>query len=144
VLFLPQEAIETVRREGEKAYPAECCGLLIGRASGGEYRVAWAFPCRNLYEGESDHRYEIDPYDFIRADRFARQRGMDVIGAYHSHPDHDPRPSQCDAQHAFGGFPYLIVSVQKGRAGEMRSWLFVEGEGFYEQKIVPLSESSLA
>lgn len=144
MLFLPQHAIQTVRSEGEKAYPGECCGLLIGLASRGEYRVASAYPCRNLFAGKSDHRYEIDPHDFLRADRWARDQGMDVIGAYHSHPDHDPRPSQCDAEHAFGGFPYLIVSVQKGRAREMRSWLYCGEGGFREQVIVPLSDSSLA
>ena len=86
--------------------------------------------------GEADDRYEIDPHDFLRADRLAGEQGLEVIGAYHSHPDLPPVPSPVDAQEAFGGFAYVIVEVRKGRAAEMRSWLFFDDEGFREQTIV--------
>ena len=64
------------------------------------------------------------------------EQGLEVIGAYHSHPDLPPVPSPVDAQEAFGGFAYVIVEVRKGRAAEMRSWLFFDDEGFREQTIV--------
>lgn len=139
MLYLPQSAIEVIRREGEKAYPAECCGLLIGSITGDAYRVVRVHPCRNLRQEEADDRFEIDPKDYLEADRLARSEGLEVIGAYHSHPDHAPRPSRFDAAAAFSGFAYVIVAVRQGKAAGMRSWLYFGDEGYREQVIVPVA-----
>lgn len=136
MLYLSQESAGIIRREGEKAYPGECCGLLIGSVSGEEYRVARVHPCRNLRQQEADDRFEVDPKDFLEADRLAREQGLEVIGVYHSHPDHAPRPSRFDAAAAFSGFAYIIVAVRLGKAANMRSWLYFGDEGYREQRIV--------
>ena len=142
MIELPESGDQRIRREGEKAYPGECCGLLIGRVTGREtsrFHVVSAFPCRNVRGGEADDRFEIDPQDFLRADRLAREQGLEVIGCYHSHPDNPPSPSHVDAQAAFGGFAYVIVEVQNGRAAGMRSWLYLGEEGFRVQPIVQVT-----
>lgn len=82
----------------------------------------------------ANDRYEVDPQDFLRADRLARERGLEVIGAYHSHPDHPPSPSRVDAEEAIDGFIYVIVAVKMGQATEMRSWFF-RGDDFRELAI---------
>jgi len=139
-LYLSERSMEIIRREGEKSYPGECCGLLVGKIEGESYRVAWVHPCRNLRQGEADDRFEVDPKDYLEADRRAREQGLEVIGAYHSHPDHAPRPSRFDAAAAFPGFAYVIVAVRQGRAAGMRSWLYFGEEGYREQVIVPVTD----
>lgn len=135
-LYLPRSEREKVAAEAEKAYPGECCGLLVGAIDDGGYRVARAEPCRNLRQGERDDRFELDPRDFLRVDKAAREEGLEVIGVYHSHPDHAPRPSRFDAAAAFPGFAYLIVAARSGKAAGMRSWLLDPDGGFEEQLVL--------
>lgn len=136
VIEFADGVIPVIRREGERAYPAECCGLLIGRAAEERYFVASAYPCRNLKADEAA-RYEVDPRDFLRADRLAREQGLDVIGAYHSHPDQPPAPSPVDAREALQGFVYVIVEVRAGKASELRSWLCTGDQRFRELEVRP-------
>ena len=77
---------------------------------------------QNLRNDSPQNRYEISPQDYIRADREARQAGLDIVGFYHSHPDHPARPSQFDLDNAWPELIYVIVSVNKGQAGEMTAW----------------------
>lgn len=137
VIEFADAAIQTIRHEGEKAYPRECCGLLLGRTAGGRLAVASAFPCRNLKADVSYDRYEVDPRDFLRADRLARDQGLEVIGAYHSHPDQPAKPSPVDARESLQGFLYVIVEVREGRAGRVRSWLALGDGEFRELAIRP-------
>lgn len=135
-LYLPEGEREKLAAEAEKAYPGECCGLLVGAIDGEGYRVAWTEACRNLRQSERDDRFELDPRDFLRVDKAAREAGLEVIGVYHSHPDHAPRPSRFDAAAAHPGFAYVIVAVRSGRAAGMRSWLLDLDGGFDEQPIL--------
>jgi len=135
-LRLPQAALEQIRADGERAYPGECCGLLVGTMDPATYDVVRAEPCTNLREGEADDRFELDPKDYLDVDRRARNDGLEIIGVYHSHPDHAPRPSRFDAEAAFPGFAYVIVAVRSGKAAGMRSWLLDDSGAFREQVIV--------
>lgn len=145
-LLLPPSQRERIARHGEEAYPGECCGLLVGTlrpgrdGEGDTYVVARAEPCRNLRAGEANDRFELDPQDFLRVDADAQRDGLEVIGVYHSHPDHAPRPSRFDAAGAFPGFAYLIVAVRSGRAAGMRSWLLAPDGAFVEQVIEAAGE----
>lgn len=126
---------QRIASHAEEKYPGECCGLLVGVIEDDAYRVHRAEPCANLREGEADDRFELDPADYLRVDRMARELGWEVIGVYHSHPDHAPRPSRFDAAAAFPGFAYLIVAVRSGKAAGMRSWLLGDDGAFVEQEI---------
>ena len=107
----------------ERAYPNEGGGFLLGAASGGAVRIADAIPIANVFAAEEQHhRYAMTPQDWARLEDEADQRGLALVGYYHSHPDSPAVPSAYDRDHALPNFAYLITSVQAGAAVEMRAW----------------------
>jgi len=124
MLYLTNEHIEQIERHGEQTYPFECGGMLIGHfAAGGEKSIVELLPMENASEESTRHnRVLILPKDVLRAERYAREKTLDVIGYYHSHPDHPAIPSQFDLDHALPVWSYIIVSVEKGRAVDLRAW----------------------
>lgn len=117
------DVLDAVRRHAEETYPEECCGLLVGRPLDGENEVAGARPAENRNENRRVDRYIIDPEDYRAIDRDARREGLDIVGIYHSHPDHPAEPSRTDLEQAtFPGYTYVIVSVQDGRAADLTAW----------------------
>lgn len=120
---LTAEQAETIRREGARAYPAECCGLLIGSIEQGERRVAEVVPVRNDRRGEDGRRgFRISPEAYWRLERRARLAGRKIVGVYHSHPDGPADPSEADVEDAWTRLSYLILEVTDGRPGALRSW----------------------
>ena len=117
-------------------YPHECCGLLLGRAGDGVVRVEEVVQARNVNAERRRDRYEIDPEDFLRADALSRQRGLDIVGVWHTHPDHPARPSETDRESAWPGWSYLILSVGAEGVQAMRSWR-LDGHGFVEEALRP-------
>lgn len=107
-----------IRRHGEETFPHECCGALIG--SGG--RVAEVFALPNTTEEGPRRRFLVRASDYRLAEQRASERHGELLGFYHSHPDHPARPSQFDLDHAWPTFAYIIVSVMSGRAGDMTVW----------------------
>jgi proteasome lid subunit RPN8/RPN11 len=115
-----------IRRHGEEAYPHECCGILIG-ASDGETRVVRSIVrCVNTRTDSPQDRYDIDPRELITAQRVARERGQEIVGFYHSHPDHPAHWSKTDLEQAlWTGYSYVITSVEKGKAAATKSFVLV-------------------
>ena len=124
MLYLTNEHIKQIERHGEQTYPFECGGMLIGHfAAGGEKSIVELLPMENASEESEKHnRVLILPKDVLQAERYAREKTLDVIGYYHSHPDHPARPSQFDLDHALPVWTYIIVSVSKGKAVDVRAW----------------------
>ncbi len=124
MIELKQNQEEEIRQHGERDYPYECCGLLIGRFSdGGSKIVAETYPISNAREEEAKrNRFLIRPEELMRGERHARERKLDVVGFYHSHPDHPAVPSQYDLDHAWPTYSYIIVSVREGQATDLFSW----------------------
>ena len=124
MLILPDEWEAAIRAEGEAAYPNECCGVLIGEIDdAGSKSVKRAVAIHNAREdSEQYHRFLITPEDMLRAEQTARASKLDVIGFYHSHPDHPAIPSGYDKDHALPFYSYVIVSVQHSMAKELTSW----------------------
>lgn len=118
-------AWEKMRRHGEQSYPQECCGVLLGNTrGGGERLVLRAEPCRNACTGTLHNRYSIDPRDLIRIQFDSREEGLEILGFYHSHPDHPAAWSPTDLQEAYWiGRSYVITSVLNGRAEETSSFV---------------------
>ena len=121
-LKLGRTEIEQVHDHVRRAYPEEGCGLLVGRESGGERRVERVVGTENLDPGARERRYVIAPEEFLAAERRARDDGLEVLGFFHSHPDHPARPSAFDLERAWAYYSYLIVCVSKGDVTEQRSW----------------------
>jgi proteasome lid subunit RPN8/RPN11 len=121
----------------EASYPNECCGLMIGALEDGA-RIVHAFrKCRNLNTERARDRYEMDPMDMLRVQREFENSSWDIIGIYHSHPDHPSRPSQTDTERAWPDYSYVIISVRQGVVASANSWVLNEGERkFYEEPLV--------
>jgi len=124
MLKLSSELEKIIRAEGETAYPNECCGILIGDVDNAGVKTAMrGIPINNASEGsEQYHRFLIKPEDMMKAEQTARSMKLDVIGFYHSHPDHPSAPSGYDKDHALPFYSYVIVSVDKGKAQILTSW----------------------
>lgn len=116
--------LEAMRTHGERDYPHECCGLLIGRFSGnGSKVVSETYPISNAREEEHKrNRFLIRPEELLRGERYAREKDLEVVGFYHSHPDAEARPSAYDLEHAWPTYSYVIVSVREAYAQDLRSW----------------------
>ena len=120
-LQMSQEILELLRVHGEATYPHECCGILLGSTSEGALVVRHALPVGNTRLDSAHNRYNIEPADLIRAQREGRARGLDIVGFYHSHPDHPAFPSPTDLAEAhWYGCAYVITSVD-GRADKPRA-----------------------
>jgi proteasome lid subunit RPN8/RPN11 len=152
MITFSQEVREAIAAHATSAYPDECVGLLLGRIEGHDKHITVAFPVENRWSGqvtlsETDNpesrrdRFYIDPRDYLRADRAAREQALDIVGCYHSHPDHPAVPSERDrvgAQGVGGGpsFSFVIQSVHAGNAAEIASWLLSEdGERFVAEEL---------
>jgi proteasome lid subunit RPN8/RPN11 len=114
--------LDEIRRHGERAYPAECCGALVGRAGEDGKEVVRLAPAVNR-RTDDPHRYLIAPDDLRRLEAEVRAEALQVVGYYHSHPDHPARPSGFDTEHAWPWYSYLIVRVDHGRAADAASWV---------------------
>jgi proteasome lid subunit RPN8/RPN11 len=139
MLEINAELRKIIMDEGEKAYPRECCGFVLGRLlEEGTRKTEVLIPIDNAREAEEQyHRFSIEPEDFMKAEKEARVLGMDIIGFYHSHPDHPARPSDYDREQALPCYSYLIVSVGRGKAEVLTSWeLAADRSAFTEEKIV--------
>lgn len=147
MLRLSSEAAAAVAAHAEATYPDECVGLLFGSIEGAVKTAMAAYGVENRWAGqvslaESDDptsrrdRFFLDPRDYLRADREARARGLEIMGCYHSHPDHPAVPSERDrvGSQAIGGssFAFVIQSVRAGKAAEIASWLLVDEGARFE------------
>ena len=118
MLKLSQSDYQALRRHGEETYPHECCGVLLGRMDDDNMRIVTSIARAGNTRADSPHnRYQIDPKELIRIQREGRERGEDIVGFYHSHPDHPAQWSPTDLAEAhWFGCSYVITSVDKGTA----------------------------
>ena len=124
-LRLSESLADEMRRHGEAAYPAECCGALVGRLEGEAKEVVRLAPAVNR-RTDNPHRYLIAPDDLRRLDADVRAAGLDIVGYYNSHPDHPAAPSAFDADHAWPWYSYVIVRIDRGRGADLTSWVLAD------------------
>ena len=127
-IIIPTRLLQDIFADGEAAYPEESAGLLLGESISSDTvpnkKVHAILPLSNAREDSARHnRYLITPQDMLHGEQKAIQLGVDVIGVYHSHPDHPNQPSEFDREWALPWFSYLITSVHSGKASKSRSWL---------------------
>lgn len=122
ILKIDERLVAAIRGQGAQTYPQECCGALLGRDYG-DYREALEILALTNQRNDSAHnRYGVAPADVLAAEKAARKRGVEVLGWYHSHPDHPALPSEFDRAHAWPWYSYVIVSVELGQPGTLSSW----------------------
>ena len=136
-LRLSGDAEASIRAHGASAFPEECCGALIGTSSHG---VTAALPLGNVSDAERRRRFLVSPADYRRAEACADEMGADLLGFYHSHPNHPAVPSEFDLAHAWPNLSYAIVSVRDGRSDSkeaLRSWrLRLDRSAFDEESVL--------
>jgi len=128
--------MEAVGRHLEAGYPNEACGALIGRAGdGARPHEALEFrPMRNTVTDRPWDRYLLDPLEQLQVQKDAEARGLEIIGFVHSHPDHPPRPSQFDTEHAWPFYSYVVASVARGKLAEARAFRLDEAAGVLREE----------
>jgi proteasome lid subunit RPN8/RPN11 len=132
-----------IREHGAATYPHECCGFLVGErgaAGAGTLRVRDLVRAENIREDSPHNRYLIDPAAFVRVQRAADARGLDIVGFYHSHPDAPARPSEFDREHAWPHYAYLIVRVAQGEPGELHAFALSEDRATFHP--IPLLDAA--
>ena len=131
-IVLRPEVNAAIRAHGRDAFPHECCGALLGKD--GVVHDAYALP--NTTEEGPRRRFLVRPDDYRAAEKRARETGLDLLGFYHSHPDHPARPSQYDLDHAWPSFSYVIVSVMSGADAALTSWQLKDDRSAFDEEPV--------
>lgn len=118
-----------------QAYPDECCGFLFGKEESGDRVLTDILVVNNAKKGDKRRRFEIAPKDYLKAERLADEKGLSLLGVYHSHPNHPAVPSEHDRVAAQPYFSYIIVSVNDGTVNNVRSWRLNDEHQFEEENI---------
>ena len=138
-LVVARAELRKIREHGARDYPHECCGVLFGRQEDSGKVVTETRALNNAREDSKHNRFMISPHDMLESEQYARQKGLELLGFYHSHPDHPARPSEYDRVHAWPWWSYVIVSVQKGLAADLTSWVLAEDRvKFLEEAVFEL------
>jgi proteasome lid subunit RPN8/RPN11 len=123
MIRIKTEPWQAMVAHARRTYPNECCGAMLGTIDGDTKDVREAIALDNAFEGAQAARYELRPEDLLKADKAARDRGMDLIGIYHSHPDCDAYFSTTDLQNSCPWYSFVVLSIQKGEFDHANSWL---------------------
>jgi proteasome lid subunit RPN8/RPN11 len=133
---LKDSVAENIRRHASNAYPDECCGALIGTShDAGDTKVFVALELENVTDEGPRRRFRVSPREYQQSEAHARRLGADLVGFYHSHPDHPAEPSQYDLDHAWPNFSYVIVSVREGETAELRSWRLRADRSSFDEEV---------
>jgi len=149
VLKLHPPHLQTIRAHAESTYPDECCGIMLGQLGDDGKTLVEVWATENAWSAETTgaypddelvttrtRRYAIAPAVLLQAQRYARDRHLDIIGIYHSHPDHPAIPSEFDRVCAWHQYSYIIVSVQQGKACDLNSWNLDDDNRFQPEEIL--------
>ncbi|MEF8866375.1 MAG: M67 family metallopeptidase [Salinibacter sp.] len=130
--------LDAIRQHGTDAYPEEGCGFLLGTVTDdGDNRVAALHRATNRRTENRERRYELTADDYREADAAAQEQGLDVVGVYHSHPDHPARPSETDVEEAtFPGYTYVIVSVHDGTPEDLTAWTLAPDRSEFRREAI--------
>ena len=141
-LIIEPTAAETMKQHAIKDFPDECCGFLYGRESDEERIITAAVPVENKKEGDKKRRFEISGIDYMKAEQHALKNKIDLLGVYHSHPQHPAIASEHDLKQAMPFFSYVILSVMDREIDDIKSWkLNKENNAFIEENITANSNS---
>jgi proteasome lid subunit RPN8/RPN11 len=126
--------VGNIHDHAKETYPEECSGVIVGMDTGEMKVVVGVWRAENTHEEERSRRFLIDPLIYMKLEQQANERDMDVLGIYHSHPDHPAEPSEYDREHAWPNFSYIIASVSSEQVEDMRSWVLKEDRSGYDEE----------
>jgi proteasome lid subunit RPN8/RPN11 len=142
VLKMSEALAGRIRAHGVETYPHECCGAILGRDEEAAREVLDLMPLANRRDDSPRNRFEVTAEDVRLAEKTARAQNLDLIGWYHSHPDHPARPSEFDRDHAWPWYSYIIISVQSGQPRDMNSWRLRDDRSAYDSEAIESSAHS--
>lgn len=141
MLTIPSNVLKALQAHGEATYPNEGAGLLLGQAADGNKTVVDIMVLPNRWGSEEQyHRFLLTPQDMLEGEKEAAKRGLDIIGIFHSHPDHVAEPSGFDRDWALPWYSYIISTVEKGRTTISRSWLLKEDHSGYDEEEIKIDK----
>lgn len=150
-ISLEKEHLVTIYNHAESGYPNECCGLLLGTVNGELKIVVEVWPTENAWSTEAvqhwseaqelteQRRYAIPPEILLKAMKVGRDRSLEILGIYHSHPECPAIPSECDRTYAWPQYSYIIVSLQRGKVQDIRNWV-LDSEGNFRPEEILISD----
>lgn len=158
MLKLYSHHLQAIQTHAESTYPEECCGLLLGRVKGDVKTLIEVLPTENSWDDEAANafqaiegsaeqesskrnRFSIAPEVMLKVQKDARARNLNIIGIFHSHPDHPAVPSEFDRAIAWQQYSYIIVSVQQGKACDLKSWCLDDNHQFQPEEILTVESS---
>jgi proteasome lid subunit RPN8/RPN11 len=155
-MALTSDIAQKIRDHGAETYPHECCGALLGRdldatatsapdaVKPASREIVALFPLVNRRDDSPRNRFSVTSDDVRDAEKAAREKGIDVVGWYHSHPDHPAAPSEYDRDHAWPWYSYIIVSVANGVPQDMTSWRLLDDRSKFKPEALEIRESAKA
>ncbi|AKG20829.1 Mov34/MPN/PAD-1 family protein [Calothrix sp. 336/3] len=153
MIIISYQHLQIIYNHGESAYPEECCGLLLGYIQEGKKTVVEVIPTKNAWQGEAENfsgkstdkaqgtpesqrrRYAIAPQTMLQVQKQAREKSLEIIGIFHSHPDYPSIPSEFDRLYAWQGYSYVITSIHQGKRWDIHSWVLDDNQQFQEEII---------
>ncbi len=136
ILIIESDADIIMRKHSIEVFPNECCGFMYGHETKNERVITVAITVDNAKEGDQKRRFEISPFDYMKAESYALQKNLTLLGVYHSHPQHPAIASVHDLKSAMPFFSYVIYSVLDGKIDDVKSWqLNDKGEEFIEEEL---------
>ncbi|TRX59505.1 M67 family metallopeptidase [Fulvivirga sp. M361] len=133
-IVINNSAWEAMKHDAETRFPNECCGFFYGQY-GDEKTVSQVLVINNTKDGDQRRRFEISPEDYLKGERYALKHGLDLLGVYHSHPNHPAVPSEHDRISAVPVFSYIIISVMEGISAEVTSWILNDASRFEKEEL---------
>jgi len=140
MIRIPKEVVERIGRHGEETYPEECCGIVLGQMNDDYQLIEEIVGLDNEQKENRGRRFFVTPKQYLQAERMALERKLDLLGFYHSHPDHPAAPSEFDREHALPWFIYVVVSIAQGKSKDTTAWLLSEGRDRFVQKELVIEE----
>ena len=138
---ISKELAKNIEDHGRQCYPEECCGIMIGKRVGELRVVGGTFELDNSQEENRKRRFFVTPKEYMRAEKVAAENGMELLGFYHSHPDHPAIPSEYDREHALPWFTYIVLAVAKGEPKVMTAWELSESRDRFLEKHLSVEQS---
>ncbi|RMG77790.1 MAG: M67 family peptidase [Bacteroidetes bacterium] len=142
ILHIASQALRTMESDAIQSFPNECCGFMFGNEKSGVRTIERARPVINSKEGDQRRRFEISPLDYLRAEQYAAENGLDLLGVYHSHPNHPAIASETDLSKAMPWFSYVILSIMEGNPADVKSWKLKDEVREFAEEEVRIFESA--
>ena len=137
---ISRSVISKIENHGERAYPEECCGIMLGITEGSNQTVEEIAELENEQDKNRRRRFFVTPKQYMQSEKIAAERKLELLGFYHSHPDHPAAPSDFDRDHALPWFTYVIISVANRKAKDITAWLLSESRERFDKKELLMEE----